>query len=89
MPRTIKTIKLEDGSDLEVYADNCNMCQMEMIFPKDEADKLEKQFPFLKQKIEAGTPCVECIKNLKQEEIHELFSLEDIEEIKNLIPKGK
>ncbi len=60
MPRITKTIQDKDGNDLEVYSDNCNKCSKEMVFPKSECDKVEKIFPFLKDRIEAGSPCVEC-----------------------------
>ena len=90
MPRTTKTIKLEDGSESEVYTDNCNTCSVEMMFPKEEADRLEALFPFLKQKIEAGTPCFECARKKEESDpAFKMFNEQEIELVKNFITKGK
>lgn len=85
MSRTVKTIQLEDGSDLEVYADNCNVCQVEMIFPKAEADRMETLLPFLKEKMEKGSPCVKCLKEQVENNSFNLFSEEDIARIKEAV----
>lgn len=85
MPRTVKTIKDNDGNDLEVYADNCNICAAEMTFPKQQADEIDAMFPFLKEKIEAGTPCFECAIKQEKENKKDLFTKEEIEELKRVL----
>ena len=85
MPRTVKTITTEEGNEVEVYADECNVCHAEMLFPKAEADRIDAMFPFLKEKIEAGSPCVKCAVQMEQEENKTLLSEEEVEKIKNFI----
>lgn len=85
MPRVVKTINLENGEEVEVYVDSCNVCSREMIFPKKRADELESLMPFLKNKVEQGTPCVDCSKKLIEEGTFKLFSDEEIEEVKRVL----
>ena len=81
MSRTIKTVKDENDNEIEVYADNCNVCSKEMIFPKAEADKIDAMFPFIKEKMEAGTACFDCAKEKEQEDSQFLFSDEEKKKI--------
>lgn len=85
MPRVIKTIKDDNGNDLVVYADNCNVCSQEMIFPKEEADKIDAMFPFLKQKMESGTSCVNCAMEKEKQNSNFLFSEEEKNKIKEIL----
>jgi len=84
MPRTVKTIKDDKGNDVEVYVDTCNVCTREMLSPKKMADELEQMFPFIKEKIEAGSPCVECTKKeFEKNKDFKLFSEEEMTKLKN------
>lgn len=84
MGRVIKKATLPDGSTIDVYSENCIVCQTEMVFPKQKADEFEELLPFLKEKIEAGTPCVGCSKKLMEEGKLNLFSKEEIEKINEI-----
>jgi hypothetical protein len=83
MNRTVKTIKDNNGNDVEVYADLCNVCSKEMIFPKADADKIEEMFPFIKEKITKGTPCLDCAKIQVENGTFSLYSNDELKEIKN------
>lgn len=83
--RTVKTIKDKDNNDVEVYSDNCNKCSKEMVFPKAEADKLESIFPFLKDKIDKGTPCVECTKEMALQGNFSLYTDEELSMVRDYI----
>ena len=85
MSRVVKTVKDNENNDVEVYADNCTVCSREMIFPKAEADKIEAMFPFIKEKVEAGTACVECALEKEKEDSNFMFSEEEKEKIKEII----
>jgi hypothetical protein len=86
MPRTVKTVKDKEGNDIEVYSDNCIVCSTEMVFPKNEADNLEQLFPFLKEKIDAGTHCVDCMKKkIESDNNYNVFSQEEMEDIKRKV----
>lgn len=85
MSREIKIIKDKDGNDIEVYSDKCNMCSAEMVFPKDQVDQIESMFPFIKEKAERGSPCVECIKKEGEKGISKILSSEELEEIKRTV----
>lgn len=83
MAREIKTVKDNEGNDIEVYVDSCSVCSKEMQFPKNHADEIERMFPFLIEKIRSGTPCVDCVKEkLQQDKDYNPFTKEEIEEIK-------
>jgi len=88
MPRTIKTLKDDTGNSVEVYWDNCNICNTDMYFPKDEADRMETAFPFLKDIVERGSPCVECAKKQAETDSFNLFSEQEINMIKEFVLKG-
>ena len=60
MSRTVKTVQDDKGNDIEVYSDFCSVCSEEMLFPKDEADRIEAMFPFIKEKFEKGVACLKC-----------------------------
>lgn len=85
MPRTVKTIKDDSGNDLEVYADTCKVCNREMVFPKAEADKIDEMFPFIREKVEAGTACVDCAIAKDKEDTEFLFTEEEKQKIKDFI----
>lgn len=87
MSRTVKTIKDKDDNDVEVYSDNCNICSKEMVFPKAEADKVEAMFPFIKDKVSAGSPCLDCAVKQEKEQNISIFSKEEIESIKQALMK--
>lgn len=86
MPRVIKTIKDDNGNDVEVYSDTCTVCSGEVIVTKTIADELEKLFPFLKQKMAKENPCIECTVEMHKKGIA-LFSQEEIEQIKTTVSK--
>ena len=81
MPRTVKIVKDENNNDLEVYSDNCSVCNKEMIFPKSEADKIDAMFPFIKEKMESGASCFDCAKQKEQEDKEFIFSDEEKKKI--------
>jgi hypothetical protein len=86
MPRTIKKVKTQEGNEVEVYADQCNVCSTEMMFPKAEADRLEELFPFLREKINSGTPCVDCAKKKEESESgFKVFNQDEIDMVKKFI----
>lgn len=85
MPRTIKTYTDKDGKEVQFYADNCNVCQKEMVFPKADVDRVEEMFPFIKEKAERGSPCVECVMKQGKDGPAKVFNAEEIEKIKNAI----
>lgn len=78
MTKFTKTIKDKDGNDVEVYADNCIVCNREMIFPKKEADYLDGLFPFLREKLQNGSPCIQCFENFQKTSGKSFFSEEEI-----------
>lgn len=84
MSREIRTIKDDKDNELEVYVDFCNLCTKEMLTPKNMADFLESTFPFIKKKLEEGSPCIECAQELaKQDNNFKILSESEIEIIKN------
>lgn len=89
MPRIIKTIKDDNNNDVEVYADNCNVCSKEIFFPKAEADRIHEMFPFIKERAEQGSPCVECAIQQEKNEKKFLFSPEEVQRIKEIIMNSK
>jgi len=89
MARTTRVIKNDKGNDLEIYVDNCNVCSAEMIIPKSEADKLESFIPFLKEKIEKGSPCVNCLKAQVENGSFSLFSDQELAQLKDIIFNNK
>ncbi len=79
MSRVVKTLKDKNGNEVEVYSDNCIICSAEMIFPKKDADSMEYLFPFLKEKIDKGSPCLECFnKKLEEDKNYSMFSEDEI-----------
>lgn len=82
MARKIRIIKDKDGKDVEIYSDICFECKKEMIFPKKEADQIEEMFPFIKDKIERGTPCLDCAKKQASEGSFSLYSEEELQQIR-------
>ena len=56
-----------------------------MVFPKDEADRIEVMFPFVKEKIDKGSPCLECAAKQEKETKTGMFSEEEILFIKNTL----
>ena len=89
MPRTVKTIKDNDGNDLEVYTDNCTVCSVEMVFPKREADDLESMFPFLRQKIEEYNPCINCAMEQDKKDKKPFLSPEEFEIIRKSLTNNQ
>jgi len=87
MSRVLKLVKDKEGNEIEVYVTSCNSCNKEMIFPKKIADSFEEMIPFLKAKIDAGTPCAECTKKQEAEGVSSLFTDEEKEQIKEAFTK--
>lgn len=88
MPRTIKNITDEKGLEIEVYADNCKECGLEMIFPKAEADRIDELFPFIKEKIANGTSCMKCAQEKEKNDSSFLFTEEEKTRIKDILLKN-
>lgn len=85
MARGTKTLKDDNGKDIVFYTDNCNICQKEMVFPKDEVDRIEEMFPFIKEKALKGSPCAECVTKDGKDFQEKIFTPEEIQMIKSKI----
>ena len=85
MSRTVKTVQDDKGNDIEVYSDFCSVCSEEMLFPKDEADRIEAMFPFIKEKFEKGVACLKCAVEKEKENPEFNFTEEEKERIKQTL----
>lgn len=82
--RKTKFVKNDKNEDVEVYCFECNVCSKEMIFPKKEADQVEKMFPFITEKVNKGSPCLDCAVLLEKDNKY-IFSEEESNVIRSKI----